>query len=86
MNHPFITPVPHQAEKPLSIEREMTAHGEVIIIEGVRYDSEYFRTFAAPETDVLYGVQRCEDFVKLTVISTVEEAKQFFEEVVEHEL
>lgn len=81
MNGQLIKEIPHQAEKPLSIEREMTAHGEVIIIEGVRYDAAYFRTFSIPDADVLYAVERCEDFVKLTVINTVEEAKQFFEEV-----
>lgn len=78
----LINPMPHVEQKPLSIEREYTLQGrEIIVIEGVRYDAEYFRTFACPETDVLYAVVRDEDAVHLTVIRTPEEAKEFFENV-----
>lgn len=77
----LIQPMPHIEVKPLSIEREYTMQGrEVIIIEGVRYDADYFRTFAYPETDVLYAVRREEEMVVLTVIRTQEEASEFFNE------
>lgn len=73
---------PHVAQAPLNIERDYTMQGrEVIIIEGVRYDADYFRTFSHPETDVLYAVRRDEETVVLTVIQTLEEASEFFEEV-----
>lgn len=71
--------IQHVAQKPLSIEREITLGGEVIIIEGVRYDADYFRTFSHPETDVLYAVRRDEDTVILTVIQTPEQASEFFD-------
>lgn len=76
----FIKEVPHLKHHPLSIEREVTLHGEVIIIEGVRYDADYFRTFSHPDTDMLYAVRRDEETVVLTVIQTPEEASEFFEE------
>jgi hypothetical protein len=70
----------HVAQPPLSIERDYTMEGrEVIIIEGVRYDADYFRTFAHPDTDVLYTVWRDEDVVVLTLIQTPEEAIEFFD-------
>lgn len=72
--------IQHVAQKPLSIEREITLGGEVIIIEGVRYDADYFRTFSHPETDVLYAVRRDEETVILTVIQTPEQASEFFNE------
>lgn len=76
-----IRPMPHVEDRPLSIEREYTLQGrEIIVIEGVRYDADYFRIFAHPDTDVLYAVRRDEDMVVLTVIPTVEVAKEFFEE------
>jgi hypothetical protein len=74
--------MPHIEQKPLSIEREYTQEGnEIIVIEGVRYDADYFRAFAHPETDVLYQVMRDgEGVVKLTVIQTLDEARKFFEQ------
>ena len=81
MNNQFIKQVAHQAEVPLSIERDWNNGHEIIIIEGVKYDAEYFRMFAHPEADVLYAVKRiAEDVVCLTVVRTVEEAKIFFDE------
>lgn len=78
----MIQPMPHVEQKPLSIEREYTPAGnELIVIEGVHYDADYFRTFAHPETDVLYRVERdSEGVVKLTIIHSVEEAREFFEQ------
>jgi hypothetical protein len=75
----LIKEIPHQPNQPLSIERDWSNGHEVIIIEGVRYDADYFRQFSHPETDVLYAVERMDDFVKLTVIQTAEQAKEFFE-------
>lgn len=70
---------PHVAQMPLQIERDYTLQGrEVIIIEGVRYDADYFRTFSHPETDVLYAVRRDGDQVWLTVIRNAEDAKAYF--------
>ena len=75
----FIKQVKHQIQPPISIERE---EGDVINIEGVRYEADYFRTFGAPDTEILYAVQRLEDgCIKLTMINSAEEAIAFFEEV-----
>lgn len=77
-----IRPMPHVEDRPLSIEREYTLQGrEIIVIEGVKYDADYFQTFAHPDTDVLYAIRRDGDQVWLTVIRNAEEAKKFFEEV-----
>lgn len=82
MNNNFIKPLPHQTKAPLHIERDMSTGYEVIIIEGVRYDAEYFKTFAYPETDILYSVVRDDEgVVMLTCIRTPEQAKEFFEEI-----
>jgi len=74
----FITQLQHQPKEPVSIERE---HNDVIVIDGVRYDADYFRTFAHPETEYLYAVRRVDETVMLTLIRTPEEAVQFFSEV-----
>jgi len=71
----------HAPEPPLQIEREFVGGKEIIVIEGVNYEADYFRTFSHPETDVLYQVQRVDDFVRLTVIETREQADEFFNEV-----
>lgn len=78
----FIKPLPHQSNKPLSIERDWSSGHEIILINGVRYSADYFRALAHPETDVLYAVRR-DDFgsVTLTTIRNVDEAKEFFEEI-----
>lgn len=77
-----IKQLPHQVKAPLSIERDISTGHEIIIIEGVKYDAEYFRMFATPEADVLYAVKRlAEDVVCLTVVRTVEEADEFFKEI-----
>jgi len=78
----LIKQLPHQPTPPLSIERDMSFGRERIIIEGVIYDADYFRTFSHPETDVLYSVVRdSEGVVMLTIIQTPEQAKEFFETV-----
>lgn len=76
-----VKPMAHVTQVPLRIEREYTLQGqEMILIEGVRYDAEYFRTFAHPDTDVLYAVTREEDgVVKLTEVRNRVEAAEFFD-------
>lgn len=77
-----IKTLPHQVKAPLSIERDISMGHEIIIIEGVRYDADYFRMFAHPEADVLYAVKKdAEGVVCLTIIPTAEEAKEFFNEI-----
>jgi hypothetical protein len=71
----------HQPIQPLSIERDWSGGHEVVIIEGVRYDADYFRTFSYPKTDVLYAVKRDDECVVLTVIQSEEQAKEFFETI-----
>jgi hypothetical protein len=79
MNKQFIKQIPHAQKSPLQIERSWDNGFEKIIIEGVVYDADYFRTFGAPETDVLYQVRRDADgCVCLTVIDTLEKAQEFF--------
>lgn len=78
----LIKPMPHVEKKSLSIEREYTLQGrEMILIEGVRYDADYFRTFAHPDEQALYAVRSHNDTVILTVIRNPDEAKKFFDEV-----
>ena len=79
MSETFIKEVEHVAVEPVRIERE---HNDVIVIEGVRYAGDYFRTMAVPDADVLYAVRRDdEDRVVFTVIRNVEEAEAFFDYV-----
>lgn len=74
-----VKPMTHAVERPLVIERDYAQQGnEIIVIEGVKYDADYFRAFAHPDTDVLYAVRRDEDRVWLTVIRNAEEAKAYF--------
>ena len=75
-----IKTLPHAPVEPLRIERDFTFGNEIIVIEGVRYDAEYFRTFAYPETDVLYAVRRDDDNVVLTTIRNMDDAAEFFNE------
>ncbi len=77
----FIKKIPHVPAEPLRIEREFVEGREIIVIEGVRYDADYFRVFAHPETDVLFSVVRGDDdVVKLSMISNRAEAAVFFDE------
>jgi len=79
MDKQFFKEIEHAKEEPLKIARWWEGGFEKIIIEGVTYDTAYFRTFAEPETDVLYQVVRDADgCVRLTVIDTVEKAQDFF--------
>jgi hypothetical protein len=71
----FIKPVAHMP-KPVSIERQ---ENDVIVIEGVRYAAEFFRTMSWPDTKLLYALRRDGDLVWLTEIHDADEAKKFFE-------
>lgn len=72
----------YMPDPPLRIEREYSISGhEFILIEGVRYDASYFRTFAHPDTDVLFAVRRDGDTVVLSIIRNAQEAAKFFEEI-----
>jgi len=79
MNQQFIKSLPHVSVEPVSVVRE---HPDRLVINGVRYDGDYFRTFAHPATDVLYAVRMDEDgCVCLTVIDCLEKAVEFFKEI-----
>jgi len=76
----FIKPLEHVSKEPVSVVRE---HPDRLVIGGVVYDGDYFRTFGAPDTDVLYAVRRdTEGVVCLTVIDSLEKAMEFFEKVI----
>ena len=71
----------HEPKKPASVER---VHPDRLVIEGVTYDGDYFREMGHPDTDVLYAVRKdAEGVVRLTTIRSVEEAKEFFEQIEE---
>ena len=75
----FYKQLSHELKKPVSVER---IHPDKLAINGVHYDGDYFRTFANPETDVLYAVRKDEDgCVRLVVIDSLEKAMDFFEEI-----
>jgi hypothetical protein len=68
----------HVSKEPVSVVRE---HPDRLVIGGVVYDGDYFRTIGCPDTDVLYAVRRdSEGVVCLTVIDSLEKAMEFFEE------
>jgi hypothetical protein len=82
MDSQFFKEIEHAKEEPLKIARWWEGGFEKIIIEGVTYDAQYFRTFAEPETDVLYQIRKDEDgVVCLTVINTPEKAAEFFKSI-----
>lgn len=74
----LIQEIPHEPRKPVEIIRE---HGDILMIEGIRFAGDFFREFACPKTDVLYSVQRDGDVVLLTTVRNAEEAARFFEEI-----
>jgi hypothetical protein len=82
MDKQFFRELEHAKDEPLKIARWWEHGSEKIIIEGVTYDADYFRTFSHPETDVLYAVVKdAEGVVCLTVIDSLEKATEFFEAV-----
>ena len=82
MNNQFIKQVAHQAEVPLSIERDWNNGHEIIIVEGVKYHADFFRMNAMPRNDVLYAVRKKDDgIVHVTVIQNIGQAQDYFLEV-----
>jgi len=77
----LIQPMQHMGDAPLRIERDWSGGYEIIVIEGIRFDAEYFRTFAHPDVEVLYAVRREDDMVTVTSITNTREAAKFFAEV-----
>ena len=73
-----ITLLPHEPKRPVSLERE---HPDIVVIEGVKYAGDVFRTLAFPGPDCLYFFQRNGDVVNIRLVQTIEEAESFFEEV-----
>lgn len=75
----FIKQAEHQAKRPVTVERDVP---DILVIEGVRYAGDLFRTFANPDDKMLYAMSQGEDgVVKIISVSNVEEARIFFEEV-----
>jgi len=75
MDKHFIEPVEHQAKKPVSIERDAN---DVIIVEGVRYSGDFFRTMAYPDPKYLYAIRRDGKQVIVTTIHNQQEAQGYF--------
>jgi hypothetical protein len=64
---------------PVTIEHEA---GDVVVIEGVKYAGDFFRTNFMPNNEVLYAIRKDEDgVVRVTVIKNPGEAQDFFLEV-----
>lgn len=74
---PFIREEVHVRKPPVRVERDVP---DVLVIEGVRWDGDVFRTFAAPSDDCLYALRRDGDAVSLVTVRNVEEAQRFFAE------
>jgi hypothetical protein len=73
----FIRTVEHQRKKPVTVERDVN---DVLVIEGVRYAGDLFRTFAEPDDRYLYAMRRDGDTVVLVTVRDVDDARKFFEE------
>jgi len=74
-----IQELPHVGVRPVSVERE---HPDRLIIEGVRFSGDFFRTISYPDPNYLYAIRRDEDgVVSFLVITNVEGAQDFFAEV-----
>jgi hypothetical protein len=75
----FIKEFPHVEKKPVSVERELP---DILVIEGVRYAGDLFRTLTDPNDSVLYAIRKDEDGVlRVIVIHNALEAMSFFEDV-----
>lgn len=62
---------------PLKAEREFP---DMLVIEGVRYSGDFFRTNSMPDEDVLYSIFKDDrGIVCVHVIRNANEAEQFFE-------
>jgi len=73
----FIKQAVHQRKRPVTVERDVD---DVLVIEGVRYAGDLFRTFAEPDDRYLFAMRREGNTVVLVTVRDVDEAKKFFEE------
>jgi hypothetical protein len=78
MSEKFIKKIPHNPIEPVRVERDGT---DSLIVEGVRFDGDFFRTLAYPSPYYLYAIRRDGEQVVLTVIHNKEESDKFFEEI-----
>lgn len=73
-----MTEVTHSFKKPVSVMRE---ENDVLVIEGVRFDGDYFRSLSDPNVDTLYALRKLDDgSVGFIQIHNLDEAQIFFEE------
>jgi hypothetical protein len=75
MNGNLIQQVSHEPRKPVEIER---LHNDALLIEGVLYAGDFFRSMADPNPNYLYAIRREGDRVILTTIRNVADATGFF--------
>ena len=73
----LIRQVEHERKMPVTVVRDVP---DVLVIEGVRWAGDIFRTFAMPSDQYLYALKRDGDQVILVTVHDVEEAKKFFAE------
>lgn len=73
----FIRQAEHEGKRPVRVERDFP---DVLVIEGVRWAGEIFRTFSEPDDKYLYSLRREGDQVILVTVHNEEEAKAFFAE------
>lgn len=74
----FIRQAEHQRKRPVTVERDVN---DILVIEGVRYQADLFRTFAEPDDSLLYAMRKDGNTVVLVTVCNVEEAIKFFQEV-----
>ena len=55
MNNKCFKPIAYQGKRPVSLERE---ENDVVVIEGIRFDGEFFRQLAYFESNVLFRIRR----------------------------
>jgi len=73
-----LTQVTHNPCKPVSVMRE---ENDVLVVEGVRFDGDFFRTLSDPDPESMYVLRKLENgCVGFIEIDTLEKAKKFFEE------
>jgi hypothetical protein len=61
----LIQSMPYQPRKHVSIEREPN---DIVVIEGIRYQGDFFRMLADPDPNVVYRIRREDDAVFFEVI------------------
>lgn len=61
----LIKQVPHQPVRPVSVERTFP---DGLMIEGIQFSGDFFRTFADPDPEKLYRIVRDGDVIKIEVV------------------